>query len=265
MNLKEFLKKYSTISNEFIDDFFSIYDYTTLQTDFIIDVDKIAIWLGMTKGNIKKTLVRSYTKNIDYKISYTKKINNRGGLKKEKIIISPDTFKLICMQSNSEKGAEVRLYYLELENLIIKYRGFIIDGLKKRIKQLENNQSPYIDSNKGVIYIFRATKDENDSLYKIGKTMNIKNRMKNYNSGNADNLELLFIFEVDDIDTIEKCTKTFMKKYQYRKYKEVYRVNINIIKSIIKECDNVEKKFRKPDIPQKQLAGNLYMVMDDKN
>jgi hypothetical protein len=28
-----------------------------------------------------------------------------------------------------------------------------------------------------------------------------------------------------------------MKKYQYRKYKEIYKVNIDIIKNFINKCD----------------------------
>jgi len=30
-----------------------------------------------------------------------------------------------------------------------------------------------------------------------------------------------------------------MKKYQYRKYKEVYKINIDIIKSLIEQCDYI--------------------------
>ena len=30
-----------------------------------------------------------------------------------------------------------------------------------------------------------------------------------------------------------------MKKYQYRKYKEVYKINIDIIKSLIEKCDDI--------------------------
>ena len=30
-----------------------------------------------------------------------------------------------------------------------------------------------------------------------------------------------------------------MKEYQYRKYKEVYKINIDIIKSLIESCDDL--------------------------
>lgn len=39
-----------------------------------------------------------------------------------------------------------------------------------------------------------------------------------------------------------------MKKAQYRKYKEIYRVNLDIIKKIIKNCDTdineIDKKIK---------------------
>jgi len=44
---------------------------------------------------------------------------------------------------------------------------------------------------------------------------------------------MIFFQEVDDVVKIEKCVKEAMKKYQFRKYKEVYQVNIDIIKYII--------------------------------
>ncbi len=35
--LQDFLKKYSSISNKFIDDFFSLYTINTDDTEFVID------------------------------------------------------------------------------------------------------------------------------------------------------------------------------------------------------------------------------------
>ncbi len=41
--LKEYLKKFSSISNKFIDDFFSLYDEKTKEDDFVINFDTIVI------------------------------------------------------------------------------------------------------------------------------------------------------------------------------------------------------------------------------
>ena len=45
----------------------------------------------------------------------------------------------MCLLSRTKK-AEVRTYYLELEKLLNNYKYFIIEGLKKTIEILENNQ-----------------------------------------------------------------------------------------------------------------------------
>lgn len=50
----------------------------------------------------------------------------------------------------------------------------------------------------------------------------------------------MYIYETADVDAVEKCIKAFMKKYQYRKYKEVYQVNIDIIKHFINKCGDIE-------------------------
>ena len=72
ISLQEFLKKYSSISNKFIDDFFSLYTINTDDTEFVIDFEILVKWLNIRKDNLKKTLERTYTKNIDYKINIIK-------------------------------------------------------------------------------------------------------------------------------------------------------------------------------------------------
>lgn len=43
--------------------------------------------------------------------------------------------------------------------------------------------------------------------------------------------------ETDDAKNVESCIKIFAKKYQYRKYKEVYEVNIDILKLLATKCE----------------------------
>ena len=55
INFKEFLKKYSNLNNEFIDDFYNIYDFNeTNNNDFIINLEIIIKWLNMKKMDLKK-------------------------------------------------------------------------------------------------------------------------------------------------------------------------------------------------------------------
>jgi hypothetical protein len=48
------------INNKFIDDFFSLYDINTTETDSLINLVTIAKWLKSTKGHLKETLRNSY-------------------------------------------------------------------------------------------------------------------------------------------------------------------------------------------------------------
>jgi len=237
MNLIEFLKKYSNISNKFIEDFFSLYDINN-NNEFIINLENIAKWLNTKKGDLKETLKNSYHLNIDYIIK--KNISNgKKGAPKEDILLSIKCFKLLCMQSRTNKAKEVREYFYSLEELIDKYKNYIIEGLKDKISKLENNQRPKINPSKGIIYIIQASDDV--SLYKIGKTSNLKDRLLKYNADKKDDIIPLYLYETDDIDAVEKCIKAFIKKYQYRKYKEIYQVNIDIIKSFINKCGDIAK------------------------
>ena len=74
--IKDFLKKYSTLSNKFIEDFYNIYDYNEYNNDdFILNLDIISKWLETRKRKLKETLINTYNKDIDYIIEYDK--NNK--------------------------------------------------------------------------------------------------------------------------------------------------------------------------------------------
>ena len=218
LSVKDFLKKYTTISNNFIDDFFELYDNNSVNTDFLLDADVICKWLNIRKDTIKKLLKHSYNKNIDYIVERIKKEkgSGSGATLKEKILLTP----------------------------LFKYKDYIIQGLQEKIKKLENNQKPKVYPKKGVIYAFETPNSPHNSLYKIGKTKDLKQRLKSHQSPLSDDINILYYFETDDIDSVEKCAKMFMKKFQYRKYKEVYQVNIDIIKDVVSNCGKISENIK---------------------
>src|SRR5205085_2095024 len=60
-----------------------------------------------------------------------------------------------------------------------------------------------------------------------------------------DNIEPLFILECNDIHAVEKCIKDLLKPFQYRKRKEIFRVDFDIIKEAIVRCDDLYDSFQK--------------------
>ena len=71
-----------------------------------------------------------------------------------------------------------------------------------------------------------------------------KKRFNTYNSANANDIEPLFIIEVDDIDSVENCIKNLIKKYQYRKKKEIYRMNVETLKFVFSKCSSLVEGFK---------------------
>lgn len=228
-----------------------------------INIDAIVKWFNIRKDTIKATLKESYIKNIDYKI--IKKVSNgMKGKPSETILLTPKCFKLMAMQSRTKKAIEVREYYYELEQVIDQYKEYIIKGLKDKIKILENNMKPKINITKGIIYIIQTS--DGIGHYKIGKTKNLKKRLNSYNGDKKDDIIPLYIYESDDIDEVEHCIKTYVKKYKYRKYKEIYKIDINLLKELINDCGefnnktNLKIKWK----GMKQEGGHFYIALYKK-
>jgi phage anti-repressor protein len=268
MDFETFINKYSFVNSKFVKDFYNIIkeDYIERYNEFLIDSEVLRKWLEIANRRIfNDTIKRSYKKNIDYKIEKVKKSEGSGGHNLEKITLTPEASKKICLSTNSKMGGQVQQYFLDLEVALYKYKNYIIEGMNKKIEQLENNQKPKINANKKIIYVFRALNTDL-TLYKIGKTINSKTRFSKHNSPMANDLEVLFQYETENIDQVEKCVKVFMKKAQYRKYKEVYQVDLDIIKKTIKNCDveinEINKEIESKN--KKQKGGKILNKIDDK-
>ena len=99
--MEQFIKKFSTIPNNFITDFFIIAKEEYFDNEIIINLEVVAKWLDVNKNNIKKVLVKHFDKNFDYTIEKKKKrqINSRGATIYEEILITPNCMKELCMVS----------------------------------------------------------------------------------------------------------------------------------------------------------------------
>jgi phage anti-repressor protein len=254
MNLRSFLKKFSTLNNDFIDDFYNIYDPDkNIINDYPIDIVIVSKWLNTKKGTLKETLVSTYTKNIDYKITKERegKISKSN---KEIISLTPECFKRLCLLSRTTKAEEVRTYFIELEKLISNYKNYIIEGLQKTISILENNQKEIPPNIKGVVYVLRSPKDI-DGIYRFGQTEDFKKRLANYNSANSDKMEVVYIFETKNSKNIQDCVIAQIKQHRYKKRKDFYEIDINVLKNLIKDCTDMTKKYSK-SLTKKQVGGN---------
>jgi len=260
---KSFVKKLSTIPDDFIDELFEFYKPETLQTDFVLKLDAIAKWLKTSKYKLNQTLRASYKENIDYIIKSngdiaktTAKANNR-----KLYLLTPDCFKRLAMLSRSKNAEMLRTYFIEIESLFIRYKDQTMQGLQADIIRLERNQrGKYIPKAEGYIYIIKAA----NNMYKIGRTKDLAKRLKTYNTGLADDIDVLYYYKTKDIAVVENCVKAMLKEKQYRKYKEVYQADPSIIKFFINNCGKMAENGAKLEYKLRgnsKIEGGYYFVI----
>lgn len=267
LSAKEFIKLTSTVPSKFIDELFEVYDENTIQTDPVVPLDVVARWLDANKNALSKTLKKTYRLKFDYIV-----VKNTDAIKKDPrannnklYLLTPDCFKRLAMLSRSRNADMVRTYFIEIENLFLKYREQTLEGMQREIERLERNQKPMnglsgVDPKAGYLYIIRAS-EHKDGLVKIGRSSDLLSRLRNYNSGRADDVELLYTYRVPDIVSAERCVKALLKKYQYRKYKEVYQADVDMVKELIKGCGDLSAKLHQKK-QKMTLTGGFYIVVD---
>lgn len=94
---------------------------------------------------------------------------------------------------------------------------------------------------------------ERDSVYKVGRTSDLNKRLATYKTGTIDGVDVVYKFRTDSHKAVEGCVK----------YKEVYEVNIDMIKNLISKCDefNNWKKEYSQRKPSKLEGGYYYMAL----
>ena len=265
MSLKDFLKKYSPIPNSFVEDLFDMYGTSTLQSDPVVNLDAVAKWLGVRKDSLVTTLRTSYKKDVDYATAVgTKPTSARGGRNRAEVLLTPDCFKRLCMRSRGHKAEGVRTYFIMLEGLVLKYKDQLMDGMQAEIERLERQRGPKGRPGRaptgGYIYVVRAS-EKMDSVYKIGRTVDLRRRLREHETSRADDLEVMFVFRVENVDAVERCVKVTLSEKRYRPYKEVFKLDLDVLKAIVNGCDQLqgmlklEHKAKGPG----ELTGGCYM------
>ena len=165
--------------------------------------------------------------------------------------------------SRTEKAKEVRKYFIDLEEHIDKYKGHIIESLNKKVSKYEHELKPdEIKNESGCIYVLK-TQETLENVYKIGKTENFKNRLKTHQSSHPEKLEIAYVYETDKINQVESCLKNLLKDKAYRKKREFYEIDIDILKSLIKnwECMTLSINNKIKDIKSEDCK---YILMITK-
>ena len=223
--------------------------------DYPINLEHVFKMIGFAhKKNAKRTLENNFVEDEDYKILLLhrekQKNENRGGHNDETIMLNVDTFKNLCMMARTDKGKEIRKYYVKLENIYneiikeeIEEQKLIQEEIQKQLKEkdeqlIEQNKEieqkqeeleikdllikkkdkQIKEANKKIKldYIYVAINDGVKNLSKIGITENIIKRNDNHLSSNPG-FKYVFSYQSKNNKLIENCVKSILAPFIYNK------------------------------------------------
>jgi hypothetical protein len=234
--------------------------------DHVVDLDRVAKWLNVKKFNLMKTIRASYKKNIDYTVEPLRQEKRYGGNHYIKVMLTPDCFKRLCMQTRSPSGEMVRTYFIELESLVVRYNQQLLAAIEADDVQLKKNMRPRDPNDSaGYIYVVRAS-ETMDSVFKIGRSKDLNRRLDEYQTGRADMLEVVFKLRTESLVEVEGCVRAWMKEHKYdgcrRRCKEVYKADIDLIKTVINQCDHVGRvKVEYTRQRPTSMTGGYYVIL----
>ena len=277
MSLKDFLKRFSTIPNAFIDDLFALYGPSTQQSDFVVNLDAVSKWLNIRKYNLIVTLRSSYKKNIDYVVDLNPRnqalpasVERRGGHNRLTIFLTPDCFKRMCMRSTGKMSEDVRTYFIEVEGLVLRYKDHMMAGMQAEIDRLERGDARHASNKKqpgnvpvgGYIYVVRAS-ERLSNIFKIGRSKNLRRRLREHQSSRSDDLEVMFTFRTDDVEAVEACVHGTLLKKKVKTFREIFECDIDVIKAVVRGCDRMQGMLKLEHQAQGPglLTGGCYMCV----
>jgi hypothetical protein len=105
------------------------------------------------------------------------------------------------------------------------------------VMPMEIDIEDYSIDNSGNIYIVKTSRsiENNENIYKLGRTKNIPQRMTGYDKGS----QLLFSIYTKDVIKKETELLRYLSQYNYKNYgKEYFKIDLELLKKII--INNVE-------------------------
>ena len=252
----ELLKKYTDIDEDFIDTFFKEFKIGH-ELEFNINENNVCDYLNIKIKTLRMRLNNQYTNKNFYfeKVDYIKEKYGKGN--SIRYILNYNCFERIAMSSITIESETVRSYF-------IKLREFLFNN-QDLIKQALDNYSE-LKKYSGMETIYFFAVDDRKDLIKIGKTSDIINRLKVYNVGRINEVDLKYLALVKHAILIEKCIKHLLKDKQLIKGKEIYKIEPNKLKKVIEicYCKNVSKKDNENLYDELSKLLGLYSYVKDK-
>ena len=247
--------------------------------DYVIDLDKVWQWMGFSrKDPAKRLLDTHFTEGADYKIllhsAMRQSVENpqldhkiltqpveqsletadgqgtsetdqncetvvnsrqRGGHNKEQIMLNIKTFKKMCMKANTKRANDIHDYYITMEETLFDYTKDLLREKERELLQYKQATYEQIQTT-GSVYIMKT---DAYGAHKVGKAKDSSKRVKGLQTGNVDDIEVVFDFPTSNPDVLEKVVHYILDRYRCNSNREFFNCNVEYIKMIMTICGNV--------------------------
>ena len=226
--------------------------------DFVVNLENVWKFIGFSnKANGKRLLKQHFTENKDYKIVFIRtdenpQNTNLGGRPQETIMLNINTFKKLCLKSNTDNADKIHDYYIKLEMV---YNELIKEQLEEQQKLIGENQKKLETTQKELqkektwrnkmlnrrcfdaddgdhVYIFKDNLENEDSILKIGKTKNLVDRERFYSNINKSG-GIVYYKKCKDSGLIEKLCHHMLNKFRENKMQEWFNIDLELVKKTI--------------------------------
>ncbi len=232
---------------------------------------------GHVMRDFHNKLIDNYDDKVDYlqvnedhklvKAHCDKNLNGKkhGGVPKKYFIISGECFKMLLQSAQTERGREIRKYYIRVESLCAIFNKFLFmymshreqeqvkllieekkkieNELKKEAIRYQNlfninkellSYKKFIEKNER-IYIVSSWNYARQGIFKIGQTKNMQSRSSQHNNTRigGDKFKILEEFKVNDSQAVEKIIHRKLKGLLVKDTKEFFMCPFRYIKQIV--------------------------------
>ncbi len=259
MDVYAFVNAYKyDIDKLYIDKF-----WNSIEQDTWIVVDYAMLqWMGYTSNRDRENkrryydmLKNNFIQGKDYDEVFGDDINkcvvnhalaeSKDSTQRKVIITTSDTFKMSLMLLRTIRANDIRVYYLTLERIMKDYMRYThaFTLYQKDIelkKALQYIDKPRFDYNKVPmemvehVYILTSRRYFRQSLFKIGMSTKLKERLSTYNtSAGLDDDEMFYICVIPTVDCagLERILHRVLNRYHQNK--EWFHIPHNHLKSMI--------------------------------
>ena len=98
-------------------------------------------------------------------------------------------------------------------------------------------------------------------IYKVGFSTNLLKRLRVYQTGKLEDIDVVYVYKTDNCQAVERCVKSLVEGYRLDNNKEIYQLSLDVLKSIMNGCGKLSMKLEYKMKGPTKTDGQFYAVI----